>query len=161
MPRNKKNLILVWSLILLWMIVIFLFSAQPAEETNSLSMNVAELILGAKASINTEINGTVGDIAWFNGFVRKFAHFFLYFVLGLLMMYAMGKSGVRGLKACLLSALICAVYAASDEFHQRFVPGREASGMDILVDTAGAAAGLLIYMIITGLRKHKPRLKDL
>lgn len=67
------------------------------------------------------------------------------------MMYAMGKSGVRGFKACLLSVLICAVYAAGDELHQWFVPGRQASVIDILVDTAGAAAGILIYMIISRL----------
>ena len=145
MSKDKNKLILAWSAILLWMIVIFLLSAQPSEETNRLSMNVAEIILGAKASINGE---AAGGIAWFNVLIRKFAHFFLYFVLGILLIHAMGKSGVRGFKACLLSVLICAVYAAGDELHQWFVPGRQASVMDVLVDTAGAIAGIAVYRLI-------------
>jgi VanZ family protein len=39
--------------------------------------------------------------------------------------------------------LIVALYAASDEFHQSFVPTRTALVSDVFVDTAGGAAGLL------------------
>jgi len=34
------------------------------------------------------------------------------------------------------------LFAASDEWHQSFVPSREARVTDVLIDTAGAVAGL-------------------
>jgi VanZ family protein len=42
------------------------------------------------------------------------------------------------------------LYAASDEFHQTFVPGRGPSLIDILIDALGAFFGLLAYF----LRQH-------
>jgi VanZ family protein len=41
------------------------------------------------------------------------------------------------------SFLVATLYGATDELHQRFVPGREASGKDLLVDAAGSLASLL------------------
>ena len=43
----------------------------------------------------------------------------------------------------LLAFTVAALYAASDEFHQSFVPHREARFGDVLIDSAGAAIGLL------------------
>jgi VanZ family protein len=47
-----------------------------------------------------------------------------------------------------------ALYAASDEIHQAFVPCREASVWDILLDTTGAAISLLCLWGIGKLRKR-------
>ena len=40
--------------------------------------------------------------------------------------------------------LICALYAATDEFHQSFVASREASVWDVLLDTAGATTAIFL-----------------
>ena len=40
------------------------------------------------------------------------------------------------------------VYAASDEFHQAFVPGRTALVSDVLIDTSGGAVGLAVLWLI-------------
>ena len=41
-----------------------------------------------------------------------------------------------------LALLLVALYAATDEFHQLFVPSREAAVHDVLLDTLGGAIGL-------------------
>jgi VanZ family protein len=38
-------------------------------------------------------------------------------------------------------------YAASDEFHQIFVPNRTALVSDVLIDTSGGVAGLLLLWL--------------
>jgi len=43
--------------------------------------------------------------------------------------------------------LLVMLYAATDEFHQRFVPGRTSLVSDVLIDTAGGAAALLALWI--------------
>jgi VanZ family protein len=46
-----------------------------------------------------------------------------------------------------LAATLVFAYAASDEFHQVFVPGRTALVTDVLIDTSGGLIGLtLLYL---------------
>jgi VanZ family protein len=64
-----------------------------------------------------------------------------YFILGLLAVRAFG-GGLpprEGSGAFLLGPLFAVLYAVSDEWHQSFVPGREASGLDLLADAIGAS----------------------
>lgn len=49
-------------------------------------------------------------------------------------------------KCVLLTAIIVLIYSISDEFHQSFVPGRDASLYDIFVDNMGSILGNLIYL---------------
>jgi VanZ family protein len=46
------------------------------------------------------------------------------------------------------------LYAASDEFHQSFVPTRTPMVLDVLIDTFGGAAGLFALWIFGRLRKR-------
>jgi VanZ family protein len=91
--------------------------------------------------------------------VRKCAHLAEYAVLALLLWHALrrksapGNAPWRWSKAGLVLALV-ALYAASDEIHQAFVPSREASAWDVLLDTTGAAFGLLCLWAAGRLRKR-------
>jgi VanZ family protein len=53
-----------------------------------------------------------------------------------------------------LTLAIVFLYAASDEFHQLFVPTRTAHVTDVFIDTAGGAAGLLAFWLIGRWRKR-------
>ena len=74
----------------------------------------------------------------------KLVHVVEYSIFGALLCRALGAqsflkySPVRLLLAVVLAG---ALYGASDEFHQRFVPNRDASPYDVLADTVGAALG--------------------
>jgi len=69
--------------------------------------------------------------------LRKLAHVTEYAVLGALLLRAIG----RPLPAFAVGVL----YAASDEVHQHFVSGRHASPLDVAIDAAGIAIGLVAW----------------
>lgn len=48
----------------------------------------------------------------------------------------------------------CAAFGVLDEFHQSFVPGRDASLHDVVADTAGAALALAIARLVASSREH-------
>ncbi len=57
------------------------------------------------------------------------------------------------------AALTVILWAISDEFHQSFVPGRDASGWDVLADTVGFALSVVLLAAWTriGRRAGRPR----
>lgn len=51
--------------------------------------------------------------------------------------------------ACAKGAiLVCALYAATDELHQSFEPSREASIVDVFIDTSGAGVGVFVIWVL-------------
>lgn len=83
-----------------------------------------------------------------NNLIRKYAHVVVYLVLGMLVMNAFVVSGIRGCKTFVFSLTFCFFYAASDEIHQLFVPGRGAKATDVLIDSIGALIGIGLYKFI-------------
>jgi VanZ family protein len=83
-------------------------------------------------------------------YVRKLGHFSEYAILGALYWRVIRSdprlTGSRGMAGqFLLVVLLCCLFAASDEFHQLFVPTREGKVTDVLIDTFGSSAGALVY----------------
>ena len=79
--------------------------------------------------------------------VRKCAHVIEYAVLALLLWRVFRNTRVLGAKALVIFGAVmlgCALFAASDEFHQMFVKSRTPSVRDVLLDIAGAILGLLV-----------------
>ena len=72
-------------------------------------------------------------------FEDKILHFIEYGVFSFLLFMAFFTSGKESLKkhVFLLSSLIGIAYAASDELHQKFVPGRSCDVFDFLADSLG------------------------
>jgi VanZ family protein len=68
--------------------------------------------------------------------LRKLAHAGEYAVLGALLLRATGRVGI----AFALGLL----YAMSDELHQSYVPGRLGSPVDVAIDAAGLACGVVL-----------------
>jgi VanZ family protein len=83
-------------------------------------------------------------------FLRKAAHVSEYAVLAVLLYRAIVHTVFKSRRA--LSAglvlLACAAYAATDEFHQSFVPSRTASLRDVMIDMCGATLAVLLYWSI-------------
>jgi VanZ family protein len=77
---------------------------------------------------------------WLDFVLEKSAHTFEFAVLSLLFSRALG-AGAGDRRSFLTAVLLAWLYALSDEFHQRFVPGRSADWMDVFFDWLGALAG--------------------
>ena len=82
-------------------------------------------------------------------FLRKCAHFSEYAILALLLRRTLLnalKAGTPPWSGRLVAGVVGLVfiYASSDEYHQSFVPGRTPLFSDVMIDTAGGMAGLLV-----------------
>jgi VanZ family protein len=144
--------IIAWAAVLFWMALIFFLSSQPADQSNELSTGITEAI--AKV-VEKVIPGTKVITGELNHIVRKNAHFLAYLILGILTMTALRNSGAGISKSFLLAMLVCVLYAASDEIHQLFVPGRGCQFTDVLIDSAGALVGSGIISIAGAIRRKR------
>jgi len=72
----------------------------------------------------------------------KIIHLFIYAVLGGLLVWSLRATSLRGRHVILPLAIVMgSLYGLSDEIHQSFVPGRDASFFDFVSDTIGSALG--------------------
>ncbi len=150
--------ILSWTAVLLWMLLIFKMSSQPAEQSNELSTGITYNITQYISNIFPD---TDFDIYTFNHIIRKSAHFFTYFVLGVLTVNALSIKNFLRFKNSLIALLICSLYAISDEVHQLYVPGRGGQVRDVLIDTAGSITGIAFYILfLKRSRKYPNKLEE-
>src|ERR1700730_18040446 len=83
--------------------------------------------------------------------IRKAGHVAEYAILAALLWRAVRGGAVWKSKMSLLFAIVwiaCAIFAASDEFHQSFVPSRTSSFHDVMIDICGALIGLSICVAL-------------
>jgi VanZ family protein len=136
--KNQK--IIWWILIALWCAGIFYQSSKPGHESVHESMFIVTVlnhwfaqILGPNVIVITD------------NLVRKAAHFLEYLVLGSLLFQGyLNRSRLWLTALCALGTGI--LYAASDELHQYFVPGRHMRLIDLAVDSSGVLVGTCIFL---------------
>lgn len=80
----------------------------------------------------------VPNPAWSDWCLRKSAHLGEYAVLFLLTRRALAAEPVPPQFPGAWAFLFCVVYAATDEYHQTFVPDRTGQAKDVLIDAVGA-----------------------
>jgi VanZ family protein len=121
-----------WGLLLLWCGIIYLVSAKPVF-TGQSTGEIIHRVLGLRERVLETANLAI----------RKFGHIFGFAGLGLLAWRAIRTwPGLK--RAPLYAWLFATLYAASDEWHQRFVPGRTGVVTDVLLDATAAAVALLL-----------------
>lgn len=153
MKKEKFLSLILWAVSLLWMVVIFCFSAENAEESTQTSNGFTEIAAQfiCKFFSSVPYDKILGTSQFL---VRKAAHFSIYTILGLLVFLAAMFSDFK--KKGLISALICLFYAVSDEIHQYFVPGRSCRIFDVSIDFCGSLCGIIfVYIIFSILKKYK------
>jgi Predicted integral membrane protein len=155
---KKKIIILIsWSAVFLWMLLIFCFSSQVVEKSRMLSEGIVITSIDTVEKVTPVSDFDMEQLEYF---VRKNAHFFNFLVLGILVVNAKRRSGFKGLKWFIAALVFCILYAVSDEIHQLYVPGRGGQLQDVLIDSAGVLAGSTLY-VITGKIRSKCLLRKI
>jgi len=83
--------------------------------------------------------------------LRKIGHFTEYFILAALLWRAL-RGTFTELPRKLISAvtfLVAAAFAASDEFHQSFVPSRTSTIHDVMIDCIGALCAVALCALLS------------
>lgn len=125
-----------------WMALIF-FASTGAGSAQNTSRIIGPLLRWIFGAITDE---TVWRIQFY---IRKTGHAVGYGILAILCWRALAKARRWTLKewqarSAWLAWGIASLYAVTDEWHQSFNPSRGASGWDVLLDSIGAALGLLV-----------------
>lgn len=142
--------VLLWLPAALWYRVIWGFSAQSAAVSGDLSDRLLWRLMAAlspafAAGDAAAQNAAVELLSFFE---RKAAHMFLYFVLILLLWLALLPLVRGGKRQAGLAAVLCAVLAGLDEYHQTLIPGRSGQLRDVVIDLAGAALAVLLVAVL-------------
>jgi VanZ family protein len=117
-----KSWIYRWGPAIVIMVVIFIASATPGSD--------------------------IPGFGKWDELFKKGGHMLGYALLATAFYHALinGKRSIK-LKVVLILCIV-ALYAASDEFHQRFTPGRTASFRDVGIDVAGGLIGIAVMRFL-------------
>ena len=148
-----------WLYVACWMAFIFTMSTDIGSAAHT-----SQVIEPVLQWLRPNATAEEADLVHF--LIRKMAHLTEYAILATLIFRALRKTApqrfVRRPDRRLAPALalafalgLSAAYAAADEFHQRFIPGRESCVRDVLIDSSGALGGLLILSTATLLARAR------
>lgn len=138
----KKGISIV--LVLLWMGFIFFNSAKNGEESGNMSREIITITVETFTEIEDNTPEMEHWISVLSYPVRKGAHFFLYFVLGLLVMNMFFHFGIEK-KGIGLAIFLCILYAMSDEWHQTFIHARSGQISDVCLDSIASLLSIGLF----------------
>ena len=140
-----RGFLYYWLPVLIWMVLIF--SASSDEKSYQHSTHLFEPLLHWLFPAMSREN-----IEFLHHLLRKGCHLGEYAVLALLLWRAIHKPKRGHTKPwrwdqASLALAIVFCYAATDEFHQIYVPNRTPLISDVLIDTSGGALALLLLWL--------------
>jgi VanZ family protein len=149
---GRRSLLWTWFPVALWMGVIFFLSTDELSDQRT-SRFIGPILRWLNPGISDAAVRTVQYA------VRKCGHLSEYAVLAILLHRVLNPTSINPTSAWRWSPvgwalLLTALYACTDEFHQAFVPSRQASVLDVLIDTVGGGIGLLVCWVIGRWRKR-------
>ena len=143
-----RSFLKYWLPLLIWLSVIFIGSTGvlSAEQT---SRFLVPFLRGLDPKIS------IATILSIHFALRKLGHLIEYGILAALLWRALRGTltSTRNIAIASLVFMVSAIFAASDEFHQSFIPSRTASSKDVMIDICGALVGLTICWIFRRTRR--------
>ncbi len=149
MSKTVKRTISV-VLLILWMAVIFIMSAENGQESADTSSGVvyyiAKIITPNFEELSLAEQQQIMDSM--SGFIRTMGHFCEFAVLGVLSFNVLLNFKFKVWQKAIFSFAFSIIYAVSDEIHQYFVPDRVCDIADVAVDSLGALTGIAVMSIL-------------
>lgn len=154
-----KLLSLVPTILLLFLI--FGFSAQDGESSGSLSFEISLFLVKLAspflpAAMSEEVLLERAELIHY--FVRKAAHMTEYFLLTLslqLPLTAWFSDKISPKFRIVIGFAATVLFAALDEYHQTFVPGRSGNFTDVCIDSTGALIASLFLLLFYSIHQKK------
>lgn len=146
---SKRKLVFL-ILSILFACVIFAFSARSGEESTEDSYEVG-MVFGTIIHHDFHSWTEEEQLAFASKVdhpIRKTAHAAEYAIFAMLLVGAWYDEKRKNIWNALLPWSVATAYAATDEFHQLFVPGRSGQVSDVLLDSVGAAAGIAVLFLV-------------
>ena len=138
--------------------VIFYSSAQPYSEQNiqpllGANLKLPEWVMAILSKIHFTYAGmevsveALGLPAFIEFFIRKGAHFSVYFAMAFILASIVKFWVQKTWKLSAITLGIVFLYACSDEWHQSFTGDRTPLFHDVVIDTVGGLAGIAVYLL--------------
>lgn len=136
-------------LIIVWMAIIFCFSAQNGSSSAQLSSSITFQLLRwiYPGFRGFALEKQLVYLAQFHTLIRKIAHMTEYGVLCLLFLQYWKTYAFTPKRIFLFAFLGSSLYAVLDECHQLFIPGRIGSFIDVMIDCCGVLAVLMMFRL--------------
>lgn len=144
--------------VILLMVIIFSFSSQPYKDQDITPwfsfLDDSKFAIQLLSWISFQYGGSEVSIAekgvshFLEFFIRKGAHFTIYFLLAYFTVRAFkGLFSKRKSLIIPISYLFVVLYAISDEIHQGFTGGRTPLVSDVILDSIGGAFGVICFFL--------------
>ena len=143
--RKSRKALLAVVLVACNLLFIWGNSLLPASVSGALSQWLRDL-LGKAAG---ELAGQS------DGILRKIAHFAEFCTLGILLRWLFAMLKERKQAAVLLTVACGCSAACVDEMLQHFAPGRGPRLTDVVIDSAGVMAGIMLFGLGYAIKKKK------
>ena len=133
------------------MYLIYYLSGQDGVTSAGLSLKVSIKVVEIAAKIfdHTLTRQEVLQYADLIHFlIRKCAHMGLYFMLAVSVSFPLYVYGLRGIPLMIVAGGFCVAFACGDEYHQSLVAGRGPSKKDVMIDSIGVLAGIIVVRIV-------------
>ncbi|MBE5039503.1 VanZ family protein [Ructibacterium gallinarum] len=152
--------IFIWLVLGVISMSIFLLSAQTAPQSTELSTGVLEhLLQKTMPAYDTLPEGEQQQLVLsYHHIARKYAHFIIYSVWGVVLSALMYIYGLRRWRFVTAVLIIGFIFAGSDELHQWFVPGRGAQWSDVGLDVFGVITGMFLFLVAKEV-KYRQRIR--
>lgn len=147
---NRKGIVV--TTLIGWALIIFMFSSQPYKQQDLAPILVRLLegrtSLGWFDHISFMFDGrevsisSLGTVHFVEFFIRKGVHFFIFAVLGFLMLLLCRLLIKNKLRVVTIAWVSIVFYASLDEIHQYYTDGRSALWQDVVIDSIGGLFGI-------------------